>query len=438
MRPSLPGHYPGRQCVSWSLLTTSSSAPTATATRTSSSPSPTAPTSSTPCARSPAAASTGTRRSGGRRRPTTTAPYVKGVIERHPSLLVARTTSRAWLAEAATGWVGRVGGGPAATAAGAFVLETISGELPEELAASPRSAAGGSGCPFSQAAADALLELRGARLDQRALRCATRLQVGLAPAAGHARAGRERRRAALHARRQLGSRTRSPPSSRCPACEAHGRSLPIDPYLVEPLEHYLRTYGVEVGAERAATALDAPAGRARRRDRGRPPLARPRRPAARRRGRARRRAAAVPARGRRLRAATPGGRSSPTSRASARPCRRSPRSRPTTPTRRVVRLPRQPQAQLGARDRALAPAPLARRRLGHRAPSRPPPTSRSSTTTSSTRTARGWRCARPRALVLDESHYVKNPRAKRTQAVRRLAESRSRPTRCGSRSPARR
>ena len=30
---------------------------------------------------------------------------------------------------------------------------------------------------------------------------------------------------------------------------------------------------------------------------------------------------------------------------------------------------------------------------------------------------------RPQALVLDESHYVKNPRAKRTQAVRRLAES---------------
>ena len=30
---------------------------------------------------------------------------------------------------------------------------------------------------------------------------------------------------------------------------------------------------------------------------------------------------------------------------------------------------------------------------------------------------------RPQALVLDESHYVKNPRAKRTQAVRRLADS---------------
>ncbi|HEY0344972.1 MAG TPA: DEAD/DEAH box helicase [Solirubrobacteraceae bacterium] len=30
---------------------------------------------------------------------------------------------------------------------------------------------------------------------------------------------------------------------------------------------------------------------------------------------------------------------------------------------------------------------------------------------------------RPRALVVDESHYVKNPKAKRTQAVRRLAET---------------
>ncbi len=30
---------------------------------------------------------------------------------------------------------------------------------------------------------------------------------------------------------------------------------------------------------------------------------------------------------------------------------------------------------------------------------------------------------RPKALILDESHYVKNPRAKRTQSVRRLAES---------------
>src|SRR3982750_168157 len=60
-----------------------------------------------------------------------TAPFVKGVIERHPSLRVADDV-RAWLSEAVAGWVGRV----TATrleGRGAFALETISGDVPEEL-----------------------------------------------------------------------------------------------------------------------------------------------------------------------------------------------------------------------------------------------------------------------------------------------------------------
>src|SRR3954452_20476629 len=62
-----------------------------------------------------------------------TAPYIRGVIERHPSLSVAPEVA-AWLREATGGWTGRV------TAAridghGAFALETIAGDLPEELAA---------------------------------------------------------------------------------------------------------------------------------------------------------------------------------------------------------------------------------------------------------------------------------------------------------------
>ena len=40
-----------------------------------------------------------------------------------------------------------------------------------------------------------------------------------------------------------------------PACEAHGRTLPVDPYLLEPLEHYLRVFGVEV-AHNALIALE--------------------------------------------------------------------------------------------------------------------------------------------------------------------------------------
>ena len=50
-------------------------------------------------------------------------------------------------------------------------------------------------------------------------------------------------------------------------------------------------------------------------------------------------------------------------------------------------------------------------------------TSRSSTTRSSPTHRETLARRRPRALVVDESHYCKNPRAKRTQAVRRLAEA---------------
>jgi SWI/SNF-related matrix-associated actin-dependent regulator of chromatin subfamily A-like protein 1 len=91
-----------------------------------------------------------------------TAPYVKGVLERFAQLRAAPEVTD-WLAEAITGWVGRVGAAKLA-GRGAFVLETIAGELPEELAA--------------------VAEERGG--------------------AGHAVARRERRGAALHPRRELG------------------------------------------------------------------------------------------------------------------------------------------------------------------------------------------------------------------------------------------
>src|SRR3954453_8082094 len=62
-----------------------------------------------------------------------TAPYVKGVLERHASLSVSPDVET-WLARAVRGWVGRVTAGKRASG-GHFVLEKISGELPEGLAA---------------------------------------------------------------------------------------------------------------------------------------------------------------------------------------------------------------------------------------------------------------------------------------------------------------
>jgi hypothetical protein len=172
-----------------------------------------------------------------------TAPYVRGILERHPSLSVSPEVVE-WLSSAAVGWFGRV------TAAryegsGWFVLDTVAGELPPELAGVAVSRGGRLWLPFSADVADGLLELSGARLDARAHRCAQRLQVGLSPAP----ASLSLIDGTGEARLQLDVNwdPETVPAFRAlPAAEGNFPSVPVDPYLLEPLEHYLRTYGVEV------------------------------------------------------------------------------------------------------------------------------------------------------------------------------------------------
>jgi SWI/SNF-related matrix-associated actin-dependent regulator 1 of chromatin subfamily A len=346
-----------------------------------------------------------------------TAPYVKGVIERYPALLVADEVSE-WLAEAVSGWVGRVGAARL-DGRGAFVLETISGELPDELAPLAEERGGRLWLPFAQETAGELLELRGARLDKRALRCATKLQVGQAPAP-----------ATLALIESVGEPRLTldvnwdpdtiPAFLALPACEAHGRSLPVDPYLVEPLEHYLRTYGVEVAPnarellERLRAEHDEAIEEVRRSRAHDAP--------------------ALPVE------EVLGGELRPFQRAGVAYVLRA---------RKTFLADEQ---GLGKTVQALAaleqddaypavvvcPASLKlnwEREAAHWLPHR------STTVVSGTGTvaasaditivnydivhAHRTRLAlrRPKALVLDESHYVKNPRAKRTQAVRRLAAS---------------
>ena len=230
-----------------------------------------------------------------------TAPYVKGVIERYPG--AARRRRR----DAPGSRRRRAAGSAASSAArldgrGAFVLETISGELPDELAAVGRGARRPPLAPVR--ARDRRGAARAARRAARQARAALRDEAAGRPGARarDARARRQRRRAALHARRQLGSRTRSPPSSRCPRARrtaARSRSTPTSSSRSSTTCAPTASRSPRTPRE----VLDAAAGRARRGDRGRPPLARPRRPGARDRVGARRRAAPVPARRRRVRAA---------------------------------------------------------------------------------------------------------------------------------------
>ncbi len=290
-----------------------------------------------------------------------TAAYVQGVIERFPELEVAPEVET-WLARAVKGWVGRVSAARR-DGKGWFVLDAIAGELPEELLAVAEERGDRRWLPFTEEVARTLLDLPGARLDPRALRCATRLQVGLQPAP-----------ATLTLVESYGEprfklEVNWDPDTvgafvELPAAEAHGRTLPVDPYLLEPLEHFIRLHGIDVG-ENARDALarlriehDAAIGAVRRSRASDGDLleceAAPRR-----------RAAAVPARRRRLRAAV----AAAVHRRRAGPGQDRRGARGARGGRRLPggrHLPGVAEAQLAARDRALAAAPLAARRRRHR------------------------------------------------------------------------
>lgn len=174
-----------------------------------------------------------------------TAPYVQGVLERFPELEAAPDVTE-WLARAVKGWVGRV-----TTARregkGWFVLDGIAGDLTDELAAAAEERGDRRWLAFTQGIAEQLLDLPGARLDQRALRCATKLQVGLEPAPASLMLVES------YGESRFKLEVNWDPDTvgafvQLPAAEAHGRTLPIDPYLLEPLEHFIRIHSIDVGS----------------------------------------------------------------------------------------------------------------------------------------------------------------------------------------------
>jgi SWI/SNF-related matrix-associated actin-dependent regulator 1 of chromatin subfamily A len=177
-----------------------------------------------------------------------TAPFVRGVIERHEWLSVAPEVHE-WLSESAIGWAARISAGRL-DGAGSFVAEVISGEPPEALLALAQERGGRLWLPFEAGVAEALIDLSGARMDHRALRCAHRLQVGTEPAPATLSLIESNGEPRFKLDVNWDPDT-IPAFLALPACEAHGRSLPVDPYLLEELEHYLLRFGVEVAAAAA-------------------------------------------------------------------------------------------------------------------------------------------------------------------------------------------
>jgi len=179
--------------------------------------------------------------------------HVAHLLTRFPELTVS-DRAREWLSELGTRWIGAVTT-EKHDARGWFVAETRAGELPEPLASAAVEAGTRHRLPFTREVADALLELRSAKLDRRAQDCAARLQVDLVPPPAvltyvEGVAGPRLRLDVLWdddadlAFAELGPVQRAT------------RTMPVDPSVVPVVDRYLRDHGVEVGA-RAVPVLEA-------------------------------------------------------------------------------------------------------------------------------------------------------------------------------------
>jgi len=333
------------------------------------------------------------------------------VLARWPDL-VADEAVHEWLEACDLRWLGRVTTRKRA-GAGEFVVRTAAGELPEALAALAVESDGRAAVlPFSRAAAEALAGERGARLDGRAAGCVARLEVGLQPP-GAALVVEHTVAEPRFGLDVLWDTDAALAFVSLPGADARSRTVPIDPWALEPLEAFLREHGVVVGATaqpfladvRAEHAEAVEAVRRSRSRSGEPLLDLPLAPFqwagvryaldARRTfiadeqglGKTVEALAALEADG-----AFP----------AVVVC---PASLKLNWEREAERwLPHRSRAIVSGRGTVAADAEIVIVNYE---------------IVADHRTALALR--RPRALVLDESHYCKNPRAKRTQAVRKLA-----------------
>jgi SWI/SNF-related matrix-associated actin-dependent regulator of chromatin subfamily A-like protein 1 len=370
--------------------------------------------------------------------------HVADVLRRFPELTVAEEAAT-WLDGIERRWVGYV-----RTARhdgrGWWALETLAGTVPQALRegavertphgdamAAPDADAGRNGgagagppgsrghtllVPLTEANAHALRELDSARLDAAAERCVAALELRQDPPPARlvATHGVDGARLRLEV---LWDPDTGPAFEALPGSE--GRSVPVDPWLLEPLDAFVGLHGVQVTAS-AATVLDALREEAAE--------------------------AAAAIRASRATEADPlpetaevlGGTLEPFQWAAVRYAleRRSTFLADEQGLGKTVEALAALEADGAFPAVVICPASLklnwereTRRWLPHRSvalvegraavPPRADLLILNYELVAAHREALARR--RPRALVIDESHYCKNPHAKRTQAVRRLAEA---------------
>jgi superfamily II DNA or RNA helicase len=354
--------------------------------------------------------------------------HVADVLRRFPELVPSEEAAT-WLDEIERRWLGRVST-TRYDGRGWFVLETAAGEVPQELREgavellpepTPHGAAPGKPkllVPLTEANAHVLRAQESARLSAAAERCVAALELGDRPPPARlvATHGVDGARLRLEV---MWDPDTGAAFAELPGAEGE-RVVPVDPWLCEPLDAFLALHGVEV-APLAAPVLEAL--RAEAADAA----------AAIRASRATEAEPLLPV------AEVLGGTLEPFQWAGVRYVLRARRA--FLADEQGLGKTVEALAALEA-DRAfpaivVCPASLklnwereTARWLPHRSvavvegrvavPPRADVLILNYELVTTQREALALR--RPRALVLDESHYVKNPQAKRTRAVRRLAE----------------
>ncbi|MGI8731469.1 MAG: DEAD/DEAH box helicase [Solirubrobacteraceae bacterium] len=176
--------------------------------------------------------------------------HVADVLERFPDLTASEQVD-AWLAQIQRRWVGHV-----STARhdgrGWWVLQTRAGTPPEALLEGFAERDGRLLAPLTAAGAAALAEEDNARLDAGANRCVEALLSGEDPPPARLTAARtfdgERLRLDVLWDPEIGAAF-----GKLPGAEARGRTLPVDPWVVEALDEFIARHGVAVDGPGAFT-----------------------------------------------------------------------------------------------------------------------------------------------------------------------------------------
>jgi SWI/SNF-related matrix-associated actin-dependent regulator of chromatin subfamily A-like protein 1 len=344
--------------------------------------------------------------------------HVAEVLDRFPELTTSPQVD-AWLAAIERRWVGRV-----ATTVhdgrGWFVLRTRAGAVPEALLEGAVERDGALLAPLTAAGAEALAGQDGARLDPAARRCLAALERGEDPPPARL-AVSETIDGTFLRLDVLWDHDAGAAFDALPGAGDAGRTLPVDPWIVEQLDAFMAAHGVAVDGAATETLAELRAEhdealseiRASRTTTGEP-------------------IAAI--------AARLGGELAPFQWGAVRYALRARRTflADEQGLGKTVEALATVEADDAYPAVVVCPASLKlnwEREIGRWLPHRSialihgrqpvPPTAEITVLNYEIVASHRETLARlrPRALVVDESHLCKNPQAKRTQAVRRLAES---------------